>query len=272
MLLNLCMAIAASCLFIILAGYAENIEMLCTVTAVCLHYFLLCVFSWMLGHAVILYFLIIKVETQNNLKSRMKWIYAFGWVFPLPIVAVSLVLTGTENYAADNCWLPNEYGIIYWTFVAPVAIIVLINSILLIVLLHRINRASRFKESMTRVKHVKAWLRRSAMLLPLLGVTWSFGFLTFISSTVVFHYIFTILNSLQGLFIFLNFCILDDAFRESIVTTLCKAMYPKENSDLRSRHELRRSTLAQTQIAVSNDKKINASRQEGFHDLTNKKD
>ena len=51
-------------------------------------------------------------------------------VFPLPIVAVSLVLTGTENYAADNCWLPNEYGIIYWTFVAPVAIIVLVSGVL----------------------------------------------------------------------------------------------------------------------------------------------
>lgn len=200
MLLNLCVAIAASCLLIILPRYAEKTEMLCTVTAVCLHYFLLCVFSWMLGHGVMLYFLIIKVETQNTLKPRMKWIYALGWVFLLLIVAVSLVLTGTDHYTANNCWLTTEYGIIYWTFVAPVAIIVLINSILLIVLLRRINRASRFKKKVTRVKHVKASLRRPAMLLPLLGITWSFGFLTFISSSVVFHDIFIILNSLQGLF------------------------------------------------------------------------
>lgn len=63
---------------------------------------------------------------------------------------------------------------------------------------------------MARANNVKAWIRRSAMLLPVLGVTWSFGFLTFVSSTVVFYYVFTILNSLQGFFIFLNFCILDD--------------------------------------------------------------
>ena len=73
------------------------------------------------------------------------------------------------------------------------------------------SRVTKFREvNMARANHVKAWIRRSAMLLPVLGVTWSFGLLTFVSSTVVFYYVFTILNSLQGFFIFINFCILDD--------------------------------------------------------------
>ena len=84
-----------------------------------------------------------------------------------------------------------------------------VNSVLFIMLLCRINRASKFSESMTRVQHVKAWLRRSLILLPVLGITWSFGLLTFISSTIVFHYLFTIFNSLQGFVIFFNFCVLD---------------------------------------------------------------
>ena len=86
-----------------------------------------------------------------------------------------------------------------------------INSILLIFLLRRIHRTTKTKNNKTPAKHVKDWLRRFAMLLPVLGVTWSFGFLTFITSTTVFHYIFTILNSFQGLFIFVSFCILDDS-------------------------------------------------------------
>ena len=86
-----------------------------------------------------------------------------------------------------------------------------INSVLFIFLLRRISRVTKFREvNMARANHMRAWIRRSVMLLPVLGVTWSFGFLTFVSSTVVFHYLFTILNSLQGFFIFLNFCILDD--------------------------------------------------------------
>ena len=89
-------------------------------------------------------------------------------------------------------------------------------------LLCRINRASKFSESMTRVQHVKAWLRRSLILMPVLGITWSFGLLTFISSTIVFHYLFTIFNSLQGFVIFLNFCVLDAevGFLVILVTTI----------------------------------------------------
>ena len=74
---------------------------------------------------------------------------------------------------------------------------------------------------MTRVQHVKAWLRRSLILLPVLGITWSFGLLTFFSSTIVFHYLFTIFNSLQGFVIFFNFCVLDSevGFLVILVTT-----------------------------------------------------
>ncbi|XP_078355749.1 adhesion G-protein coupled receptor D1-like, partial [Oculina patagonica] len=250
MLLHLCLAIAASSVLIIIADYAQKHKVFCTVTAALLHYFLLCVFSWMLCHGVIFYFLIIKVELKEKLKPKMKFLYALGWGFPLPIVAVSLVVTRTQTYAADNCWLTLEHGIIYWAFVAPVAIIVFINTVLFIFLLRRINRVTKFKENMTRVKHVKAWLRRSAMLLPVLGVTWSFGLLTFISSTVVFHYVFTILNSLQGFFIFINFCILDDTVKGAIVSTLCmrNSTSPNEQAQLTNRHDAdRRQTTPQTQ-------------------------
>lgn len=99
-----------------------------------------------------------------------------------------------------------------------------INSVLFILLLRRISRVTKFREvNMARANHVRAWIRRSVMLLPVLGVTWSFGFLTFISSTVVFHYLFTILNSLQGFFIFLNFCILDDRVSQlSLLDQFCR--------------------------------------------------
>ena len=97
-----------------------------------------------------------------------------------------------------------------------------VNSVLFITLLCRINRVSKFRESMTRVQNVKAWLRRSLILLPVLGITWSFGLLTFISSTIVFHYLFTIFNSLQGFVIFFNFCVLDSevGFLVILVTTV----------------------------------------------------
>jgi len=222
LLLHLCIAIAASCILIIVSDFVELDEVWCVVTAALLHYFLLCMFSWILSHGAIFYYLIIRAELRDKLKPKMKWFYAFGWGFPLSIVAVSLAVTGTKSYAASNCWLTLEHGLIYWAFVGPVALIILVNSVLFIFLLYRINKATKFRENMTRARHVKAWLRRSAILLPVLGITWSFGLLTFISPTSVFHYLFTIFNSLQGFFIFINFCIFDNVVRPVLIKMLCK--------------------------------------------------
>ena len=47
--------------------------------AASLHYFLLCVFTWMFNHGVLLYLLIIKADLSHDLHSKMKWFYTFGW-------------------------------------------------------------------------------------------------------------------------------------------------------------------------------------------------
>ena len=47
--------------------------------AALLHYFLLSVFTWMFNHGVLLYLLIIKAELRDNIHSKMKWFYTFGW-------------------------------------------------------------------------------------------------------------------------------------------------------------------------------------------------
>lgn len=222
MLLQFFVAHAVSYVFIILADEIGKSKELCTTTAVLLHYFQLSVFFWMLCHGVILYFLVLKVERQEILASKKKWFYALGWGAPIPIVAVSLTVAGPRAYAADNCWLTTDHWLIHWAFVAPVAIIMSINSVLLILLLRQIIRVTKSKNNVTPAKQVKDWLRRFAMLLPILGVTWSFGFLTFITSTDGFHYIFAILNSIQGVFIFVSFCILDDSVKNPLISMLCK--------------------------------------------------
>ncbi|XP_074616317.1 adhesion G protein-coupled receptor L3-like isoform X2 [Acropora palmata] len=225
LMLHLCLAIAASCTLILVTGFVRWEGLGCLVNAALLHFFLLCVFSWMLCHGGIFYYLIIRAELLDKLKPKLKWSYVFGWGFPALIVAASLGVTGTENYAADNCWLSLENGLIYWAFVAPTGTVVFVNSILFVFLLQRISRVSKFRDRMTRTQHVRAWLRRSSVLLPVLGITWSFGFLTFISSTTVFHYLFTVFNTLQGFIIFVNFCVIDTEMRKALIRELCKWQY-----------------------------------------------
>jgi hypothetical protein len=52
------------------------------------------------------------------------------------------------------------------------------------------------------LRKAKVGLKASAILLPLLGLTWVFGLLVFNRDTIVFKYLFAICNSLQGMMIF----------------------------------------------------------------------
>ena len=58
----------------------------------------------------------------------------------------------------------------------------------------------------TQIEKMRAGVKASAVLLPLLGITWLFGLLSFSSDTISFKYIFAIFNSLQGLVIFIFHC------------------------------------------------------------------
>jgi hypothetical protein len=46
----------------------------------------------------------------------------------------------------------------------------------------------------------------------LLGITWVFGAIAVDEATLAFFYLFAILNSLQGLFLFIFHCASDDKF------------------------------------------------------------
>ncbi|XP_023213281.1 adhesion G protein-coupled receptor L2-like isoform X1 [Centruroides sculpturatus] len=57
---------------------------------------------------------------------------------------------------------------------------------------------------------IMAWIRGAMVLIFLLGLTWTFGLLYLNQESVVMAYVFTVLNSLQGLFIFIFHCVKND--------------------------------------------------------------
>jgi apolipoprotein N-acyltransferase len=62
------------------------------------------------------------------------------------------------------------------------------------------------------------WIMGSISLTFILGITWVFGFLYFGQGTMIFaYYVFTILNSLQGLFIFITLCVMNKKVRRDLV-------------------------------------------------------
>lgn len=62
----------------------------------------------------------------------------------------------------------------------------------------------------------RSWVIGAIALLCLLGLTWAFGLMYINESTVIMAYLFTIFNSLQGMFIFIFHCVLQKKVRQII--------------------------------------------------------
>lgn len=60
------------------------------------------------------------------------------------------------------------------------------------------NNANNFK-----------WILGTFSLTFILGITWLYGFLYFSQNSMALAYVFTVLNSIQGLVIFVTFCLLN---------------------------------------------------------------
>lgn len=215
-LLNLCAAIACSCILAILEGSARNEETKCIVVAALLHYFLLALFSWMLCEGILHYIFIIRVF-HGDAEDKVKFFYLFGWGFPAIVVIISLSVTQLKGYGhKEACWLNADKGLI-WAFIVPALGVILVN-IVVFILVMRQMMGTKYMQNKTQVEKVRTGVKASGVILPLLGITWLFGLLSFNSDTIIFKYIFTIFNSLQGLMIFIFHCVLNkqikDAFKK----------------------------------------------------------
>ncbi|KAL3883261.1 hypothetical protein ACJMK2_029544 [Sinanodonta woodiana] len=199
LLMNLCFALLVSyVIFLVGADQTEN-KNACIAVAALLHYVYLAVFFLMFAYGIELAVTVIYVFEA---KSRVRWLLPLAWFLPAVIVAVSLGVTKFEGYGNKQfCWLSIQDGIL-WAFVGPAAFVILLNVIIIIVVFQRMLSSSSMKNKSDLVK-AKTAVRSLCVLLPITGITWVFGILSVNDDLVVFQYVFAILNSLQGLFIFL---------------------------------------------------------------------
>ncbi|XP_065911452.1 adhesion G protein-coupled receptor L4-like isoform X3 [Dysidea avara] len=193
----------------------------CILVTVLLHYFFLATFSWMLCEGILIYVLLAKVFYEGFFK-RLPFYYLVGWGLPIPIVVVTAGISHDHYGIYASCWLPTEKGII-WAFIAPVIFVIVCNSVIIVLAIYAIFIASRRKvknRQMTEITAAKKLIRAALFLLPTLGVTWIFGVLAVNSEHVAFAWIFTILNSIEGLFIFVFYVLQNDKFIETMASYL----------------------------------------------------
>lgn len=89
---------------------------------------------------------------------------------------------------------------------APILLIILINFVIFILAIHTLNRTGAMVSAEKKSTSYHR-VRTATAILILLGLTWAFGALAVSRAQLVFEYLFSIFNSLQGFLIFYFHCI-----------------------------------------------------------------
>nr|XP_023396211.1 adhesion G protein-coupled receptor E4-like isoform X3 [Loxodonta africana] len=216
--LSLCLFLA-HLLFLVGIDKTEP-ELLCSVIAGALHYLYLASFTWMLLEGLHLFLTVRNLKVANYTspgRFKKRFMYSFGYGIPAVIVAVSACI-GHKNYGTDtHCWLKLD-KVFVWSFMGPVAFIILINLVFYFIILWILKtKLSSLNNELSTIQDTRVMTFKAIAQLFILGSSWSLGFFMVeaVGETagLVIAYMFTIINVLQGVLLFVLHCLLNRQVR-----------------------------------------------------------
>ncbi|XP_063266427.1 adhesion G protein-coupled receptor G3 isoform X2 [Prinia subflava] len=188
----------------------------CSVLGGLTHYCLLCCFTWTALEGCQLYLLFVKV-LGIYIPHYLGKLCLVGWGFPVLVVGVAggigsygeyNIHTTDQQIIAQLCWITSKHLLVHYiTNCGYFGLIFLFNMAVFGV----VTQKSCSLQGTGAVQgYRKPWkvALGAAGLFCLLGATWALAFLTYGISSAPVLYLFTILNSLQGIFIFIWLVIL----------------------------------------------------------------
>ncbi|KAL2094694.1 hypothetical protein ACEWY4_009413 [Coilia grayii] len=230
-LLNLALALEGLNLVFLLNSWLSSFgfPVLCMAVAVTMHYFLLASFTWMGLEAVNMYFALVKVFNVYVPSYILKFC-ALGWGIPLIICGLVLVVRreayGTAPYSSSLepsddmfCWVQDDVTF-YVSVVGYILLVLLCNSAVFLVVLVQL-RNMRLNRPAGTCSDLRKDLRGVASLTFLLGLTWVVALFAWGPVKVPLLYTFSILNSLQGFFLFVFYCLMKENVRKQWRVHLC---------------------------------------------------
>ncbi|CAI9169930.1 unnamed protein product [Rangifer tarandus platyrhynchus] len=231
--LHLCICLfLAKILFLTGVDKTDN-QMGCALIAGFLHYLFLACFFWMLVEAVILFLMVRNLKVVNYFSSRnikMLYLCAFGYGLPGIVVAVSAGLQPQGYGMYNRCWLNTETGFI-WSFLGPVCTIIVVNSILLTWTLCILRqKLSNVSAEVSTLKDTRLLTFKAFAQIFILGCSWVLGIFQFGPVANIMAYLFTVINSLQGAFIFLIHCLLNRQVREEYRRCMTRKTKPSSET------------------------------------------
>ncbi|XP_067877065.1 adhesion G protein-coupled receptor E3-like [Heterodontus francisci] len=205
--------------FVFLFGISQTgNRILCGIIAAVLHYSFLSVFVWMLLEGIQLY-LMIEIVFVSKLPLE-RYIYWIGYGLPALIVAVSAAVYHNGYGTPSSCWLTTKKYFVL-SFFVPAVIISIINlfSLCKTLLMLKVQLSNIISDRRKLEKH-RVFTLTAIGQFVILGCTWIFGVLYIQNATIPMMYLFTILNSFQGMFIFIMHCL----FYKKVRDTYCQCL------------------------------------------------
>uniref|UniRef100_A0A8C1SX07 G-protein coupled receptors family 2 profile 2 domain-containing protein n=1 Tax=Cyprinus carpio TaxID=7962 RepID=A0A8C1SX07_CYPCA len=182
----------------------------CVFIALLLHYSMLASFTWFFIQALHMYLWLIR---QNvSITNYMRKITVLGWAFPAPIVIAiasvgeytTVILKATSGKISRMCWITNSY-IHYIVNIGYYAVVFIFTTGIFIVIAAKVVQARNIKATDGKRKTFRKQMMMVLSLFLLFGLTWSVAFFSYGPMIIPSYYIFTVLNSLQGFFLFLYY-------------------------------------------------------------------
>ncbi|XP_058468948.1 adhesion G-protein coupled receptor G6 isoform X9 [Solea solea] len=214
---------------------------LCVSVAVFLHYFLLTTFTWMGLESIHMYIALVKVFNTYIRRYILKFCVV-GWGLPAVVVGIVVAVDknsyGLQEYGraeagegSEFCWIQNQV-VFYVTCVGYFCLVFLLNVAMFVVVMLQICGRNGKRSNRSLREEILRNLRSVISLTFLLGMTWGFALFAWGPVSLAFMYLFSIFNSLQGLFIFIFHCAMKENVQKQWRRYLCCGRFRlSDNSD-----------------------------------------
>ncbi|XP_028251689.1 adhesion G-protein coupled receptor G2-like [Parambassis ranga] len=182
----------------------------CMAMGAALHYSMLATFTWFFMQALHLYINLHKLLA--DIKHYTMKICIAGWVMPAVVVITllalkkydTLVINTNDGKTQKMCWI-SDAALHQGVNVGYYAVVFAFTFSIFIVTVRQITFFPSAKEKVQGCSTTKTNYFSIVGLFLLLGITWAFAFFSHGPLLIPSYYIFTILNTFQGFFLFIYY-------------------------------------------------------------------
>ncbi|XP_070611770.1 calcitonin gene-related peptide type 1 receptor-like [Erythrolamprus reginae] len=177
----------------------------CKMLNICLRYFCLSNYFWMLCEGIYLY--VVTVVNVFAKRQPLRWYYFLGW--GVPLIHVSTYAVARSLYFNNYCWYRMD-TLLSYIVDGPVFTVLLVNFLILISIVRIIIKKSRTRHLRKSFQYLKA-VRATFLLVPLLGIQMLFVSWEPEGRTIkeIHQYVLHVFIQFQGLFLSILLCFSD---------------------------------------------------------------